>query len=564
MAGPAVPTHLLGDRYRLHELIAVGGMGEVWRATDELLGREVAVKVLRSEYVDDPSFRARFRAEARMAAGLSHPGIAHIFDYGESTTPPSRAWLVMELVDGEPLSQRLQRSGALPVPMTLDILSQAALALAAAHRAGVVHRDVKPGNLLIRPDGTLKVTDFGIAHAVGTATLTEAGTVLGTAYYLSPEQAAGHRGTPASDLYALGAVGYECLAGVRPFDGTNPVAIALAHQRAAAPPLPPTVPPPVAALIAQALAKDPAERPTSAATMGRTAAAVREALYGPSPLAAARGDTVTDLLPADAAAGAAEGPGAGREEAAAAALAGAALAGAAAGAAGGAEGGPVPTRAWRGAFPGGASATPRTRLLPEVGAGSEAAARPRIRRRIRAPLAGLVILALLLLGGLLRGQSPAPATVPRLAGLQRVAALSRLSAAHLRGVVHLMASSQLGAGLVITTRPAAGLRVRPGSTVIVEVSSGPARVLVAATQLLGQPAAQDVAALRAEGLTTRTTGQADAGAAAGTVIGVSPTGLVPIGTAVTLTVATAVPTTPAPGPGGAPGPGKDQGKHSGH
>ena len=268
---------LLADRYRLVERIATGGMGEVWRAQDVLLGRDVAVKTLKEQFVGDPDFRARFRAEARHAGRLGHPGIASVYDFGETD---GSAWLVMELVEGEPLSSLLRREGALSVDRTLDLVAQAAAALQAAHEGGVVHRDVKPGNLLVRPDGVLKVTDFGIASATDAVPLTQTGSVVGTAYYLSPEQAAGRTATPASDVYSLGVVAYECLAGRRPFPGDNPVAVALAHLQAPVPPLRAAVPQPVRELVLRALAKDPADRFPGAADMGRRAAALRAALEG--------------------------------------------------------------------------------------------------------------------------------------------------------------------------------------------------------------------------------------------------------------------------------------------
>ena len=259
---------LVADRYRLVERIATGGMGEVWRADDTLLGRVVAVKTLKAEYVGDDGFRARFRAEARHAGRLSHPGIASVYDFGESA---DSAWLVMELVDGEPLSGLLRREGRLSVARALDVVAQTAAALQAAHEGGVVHRDVKPGNLLVRRDGVLKVTDFGIASATDAVPLTQTGTVVGTAYYLSPEQAAGRSGSPASDLYSLGVVAYECLVGSRLFPGTNPVAVALAHLREPPPALPAGVPAGVRELVTRALDKDPAQRFPDAAAMAERA-----------------------------------------------------------------------------------------------------------------------------------------------------------------------------------------------------------------------------------------------------------------------------------------------------
>ena len=254
----------LGDRYELLEPIASGGMGQVWRGRDVLLERAVAVKVLRSEYADDPVFLERFRSEARHAAALSHPNIAAVLDYGETSdadTGEHLAYLVMELVEGAPLSALLSADGPLAPGAALSVLEQTAAGLAEAHRAGMVHRDVKPANILVRPDGGVKLTDFGIAWSAESVALTGTGQVIGTARYMSPEQAAGERVSPASDVYALGLVGYESLTGHAPFDGTNPVTVALKQVREQPEPLPEDVPPVVRELIDAALVKDPAERP---------------------------------------------------------------------------------------------------------------------------------------------------------------------------------------------------------------------------------------------------------------------------------------------------------------
>ncbi|MDA0636197.1 protein kinase, partial [Nonomuraea sp. MCN248] len=265
----------LGNRYLLLSRIAAGGMGEVWRARDELLGREVAVKVLHSHIHADPAFRGRFRNEARITAGLADPGIAQIFDYGEQA---DLAYLVMELVHGEPLSAILVRNGALGVEVSLDVLHQTAKALHAAHSSGVIHRDIKPGNLLVTPEGTIKVTDFGIARAMEAAPVTQTGTVLGTAQYVSPEQAQGLPLTPASDLYSLGVVAYECLSGRPPFRGDSAVAIALHHLSEQPPALGVDVPAPVRELVTALLAKDPAQRPRSALELADRAYVLRESL----------------------------------------------------------------------------------------------------------------------------------------------------------------------------------------------------------------------------------------------------------------------------------------------
>ena len=273
MTAPAA-DRLLGDRYRLTSRVAAGGMGEVWRALDEMLGREVAVKIMRREYADDPTFLARFRAEARHAAGLSHTGIATVYDFGEGAGDDDSPFLVMELVPGEPLSAIVAREGALPPDRTLDIVGQAALGLQAAHDAGVVHRDVKPGNILVTPEGTVKITDFGIARAADSVPITQTGAIMGTAYYISPEQASGGSVTPASDLYSLGIVAYECLTGRRPFSGDTPVGVALAQIRDEPPSLPETVPAPARDLVMGLLAKEPRDRPASAGEVGRRALAL--------------------------------------------------------------------------------------------------------------------------------------------------------------------------------------------------------------------------------------------------------------------------------------------------
>jgi serine/threonine-protein kinase len=234
----------------------------VWEGIDTLLDRRVAVKVLKEEFRTIPSFRARFRAEARHAGRLNHPGIAAVYDFGESD---DTAYLVMELVDGRPLSQFAAEHAELSVKDKLSILAHSADALHAAHQAGVVHRDVKPGNLLVRPNGTVKVTDFGIARALTSAPLTDPGQTLGTPAYMSPEQATGEPITGASDVYSLGVVAYELFAGRLPFHADVPVAMAMAHVHDPPPPLPPTVPDGVARLVASALEKDPAHRPSTAA-----------------------------------------------------------------------------------------------------------------------------------------------------------------------------------------------------------------------------------------------------------------------------------------------------------
>jgi eukaryotic-like serine/threonine-protein kinase len=273
-----VTEYVLDGRYALIERIASGGMGEVWRGVDQILGRPVAIKLLSAVHAGDEQFRARFRAEARYAASLSHPGIARVFDYGEAS-PLGGPYLVMELVNGEPLSAILERVGRLPADVTLDIVSQAARALDAAHQAGIVHRDIKPGNLLIMADGTTKITDFGIAkaRAMESANLTATGIVMGTALYVSPEQATGSTVTGSSDVYSLGVVAYECLTGQPPFVADQPLAIAIMHKHEPVPPLPADVPKPVGDLVLSMLAKTPQGRPESAQHVADRADVIRDA-----------------------------------------------------------------------------------------------------------------------------------------------------------------------------------------------------------------------------------------------------------------------------------------------
>jgi serine/threonine-protein kinase len=266
---------VLSNRYRLGRQLATGGMGEVWEATDELLIRPVAVKLLRREYVSDEAARTRFRGEARFAAALQHGGIAQVYDYGEQD---DLAYLVMELVPGEPLSKILMRSRMLSAEATLDLVSQAARALQVAHGAGIIHRDIKPGNLMVTGDGTVKITDFGIARNGQVSELTQAGMVMGTAHYVSPEQASGKDITPATDLYSLGVVAYECLAGRPPFDADSTVAIALKHVREPPPELPTDVPAPVRELVRELLAKNPARRPGGAQEVADRSYMIRESL----------------------------------------------------------------------------------------------------------------------------------------------------------------------------------------------------------------------------------------------------------------------------------------------
>ncbi|HEU4899705.1 MAG TPA: serine/threonine-protein kinase [Actinomycetota bacterium] len=283
----------LNGRYRMEAPLATGGMGEVWAARDLLLDRPVAVKVLGRAMAGDGWAAERLCREARAAGRLEHPNIARVLDLGEHE---GRPYLVMELLEGESLAARIDRGGPMPPAEAARVVAAVAEALEAAHQAGVVHRDVKPGNIFltnasVTAAGEVKVLDFGIASAAGDTAITT-GDLIGTAAYLAPERVLGHRATPAADIYALGVVLYELLAGHRPFAGDSDVELAMAHVNAIPPPLTetaPATPPTLIAACHQALAKDPASRPSSAAELARLVrtAGPERAATRPLPAAAA-------------------------------------------------------------------------------------------------------------------------------------------------------------------------------------------------------------------------------------------------------------------------------------
>jgi serine/threonine-protein kinase len=273
-----VVESLGSGRYELLELVGAGGAGSVRRAHDRLLDRDVAVKTLRGGV--DETERARMRAEAQLAGSLHHPGVAQVYDYGEEPPVeggpdgPPQPFIVMQYVEGTSLWHRLREQRTLSPVEVMGLVAQVADALQAAHAAGIVHRDLKPANMLLTPEGRVVLVDFGIARSDDIDPLTRTGTIVGTADYISPEQAEGRPATSRSDLYALGMVAYECLTGRKPFRREHDVATALAHLRDDAPPLPPEVPAPVRALVEELIAKDPDQRPAEAAEVAARAGAL--------------------------------------------------------------------------------------------------------------------------------------------------------------------------------------------------------------------------------------------------------------------------------------------------
>lgn len=265
----------ISGRYLLLSRLAIGGMGEVWQTLDEKTGERLAIKILRPELAGKKLFLSRLQIEAYNASRVHHPNLAEVHASGEDT---GLGWISMELVDGVSLTEILDQEHILETDFLLSVLYQTADALSAVHGAGIVHRDIKPGNIMVTPTGEVKLTDFGISKAPGQANLTQAGMVMGTAQYLPPEQAMGQPATPAGDLYALGVIAYEALAGKRPFTGDKPVDIAFAHVNKPVPPLPESVAPSLRELVMQLLEKEPQKRLSSAARLMQRLEEVQQTL----------------------------------------------------------------------------------------------------------------------------------------------------------------------------------------------------------------------------------------------------------------------------------------------
>ncbi|GAA0447549.1 hypothetical protein Aca07nite_58410 [Actinoplanes capillaceus] len=396
------PGVVLNGRYQLTQRIAAGGMGEVWRGNDLLLHREIAVKVLLPALMSDADFITRFRSEARMMAALRHPGIVQVYDYGENAAVGAHRldYLVMEYIDGTPLSKRIQQAGRLGPAETMTIVAQVAEALQTAHEGGIIHRDVKPSNLLVRPAGAIVLVDFGVARSAGITGITSTNVVLGSAHYMAPEQAEGRPVTAATDMYALGAVAFCCLTGRPPYVGDNPLAVLAQLVHGTPPVLPPDVPPATASVVMRALARDPARRfPDAAGLAAAARAASHPAGYAVS----------APISPNPAPPGAASAPSSG---AAAAPLFGAAPIppGSSAGMPGGTPGMPGGTPGMPGSSPGmpGGSAVSGAvslgSLRHETGTNAGATgAHPAKSRRLTVALAAVAVGLMLAGGGIVLG-----------------------------------------------------------------------------------------------------------------------------------------------------------------
>jgi beta-lactam-binding protein with PASTA domain len=431
------PGELIGDRYELGRQLGAGGMARVYLGHDRLLDRQVAVKVLSEPYASDPQFVERFRREASAAAGLNHPNIVAVYDRGEAD---GSYYIVMEYLKGPDLKQVIRSRAPLPPLEAIDNAQQILAALGAAHKRDVVHRDVKPQNVLVAEDGHLKVTDFGIARAGAESDMTEAGSVIGTAQYLSPEQARGDDVTAASDCYAVGIVLYEMLTGRVPFDGGPPVAVAM-KQISDEPVSPrivePSVPRELEAVVLRALAKRPSERYRTAEEMSRALAEVRGVLDG-------TGGT-TRIIPAT-------------------------------------------------------GDTGRTRVMPPSRVGPPPPPEAPGGRKRWPLIVGIAVLVLALAVGafaMLGGGGGEKVTVPPVEGLTSEAAQRALTDVGLEPLVQTVTDPDVAEGIAIDTDPPVGSEAEEGDTVTLRVSGGPGDATV--PDVAEQEEAAATSALRREG-----------------------------------------------------------------
>ncbi len=479
---PFEPGELIGGRYELGRQLGAGGMARVYLGHDRLLDRQVAVKVLAEPYASDPQFVERFRREASAAAGLNHPNIVAVYDRGEAD---GSYYIVMEYLSGPDLKQVIRRRAPLPPLQAIDFAQQILAALGAAHRRDVVHRDVKPQNVLVAEDGHLKVTDFGIARAGAQADMTEAGSVIGTAQYLSPEQARGDEVTAASDCYAVGIVLYEMLTGRVPFDGDRAVAVAM--KQISDEPVPPrmvepSVPPELESVVMRALAKRPSERYRTAGEFSRALSEARTALDGSG--------STTSVMPA-------AGP-----------------------------------------------ATAETRVMDPVTGPTRVAPpppdEPPGERRRRWPwiVGGLVLLAALAVAGFLLfgGDDARAVTIPSVSGQSAAEAQATLENAGLEVAVQRVTNADVDAGEAIDTDPPAGSEVDEGDSVVLRVSVGPG--LAAVPDVEGDEEAAATAELQRADFEVDTQQEASNDVDEGVVIRQSPAGgsQAEVGSAVTIVV----------------------------
>src|SRR5581483_10077831 len=461
-ASDTLIDQVFDGRYRVVRKLGTGGMANVYLAEDQELGRRVAIKMLDERHSQDEQFVERFRREAKNAAGLSHPNIVSIYDRGRAE---GTYYIAMEYLEGRTLKELLVTRGPTPLPVAIDYTRQILAALGFAHKHGIVHRDIKPHNVVVAPDGRLKVTDFGIARS-GTSQMTETGSIIGTAQYLSPEQAKGAPVTPASDMYSVGIVLYEMLTGSVPFTGDTPLEIAMKHLSTT--PLPPSekrpdVPHELDSIVLRALAKDPDDRYQSAEEMDADLArAARE-----QPVAPETEEAATRVLRGVGAATLASAP------------------------------------------------TAITRRVASAGAPAPPAYSPPtgfyeydepIRRRSFWPwlLATLLIAAAIVAGWYVYtkiqdqlNQTKSPA-VPFVEHQFRRLAVDNIQKAGLKPKVRLRANADVEAGRVFDQQPDAGVRVDKGSTVVIDVSTGPPKVAVPG--VVGKQATDAVAALASIGL----------------------------------------------------------------